>query len=188
MVRHTWAIVGAMTVFGALTLGTAVSASIDERSRQVALERDATESVERIEEIAREVQYHVGRLEVIAKDLGVSRWSHYEHLESIKALVNRDLRAVIGRLTGIQKRLPGWKQDSIDRMMVAARDLAADTSSAFFSKNEKPTVPPLMNSEYTQLVSNLASHAAALVTTADAAHAYAVGHWKAAEAGLSVKP
>jgi hypothetical protein len=188
MASTSWGALGTAAIVGAFALSAEAVGPSDDRARQVALEREATEYVERVDEIGRAVQFHVGRLELMVNDASISRWSHYDHLESIKSLINRDLRTALERLTVIQKKLPDWKQESIDRMIAAARDLAADTSSAFFTKNARPMVPPVMNKDYAQLVSNLSSHAAALVTTADAAHAYALAHWKATAAGLPVAP
>ncbi|MGE3511946.1 MAG: hypothetical protein AB7N65_24040, partial [Vicinamibacterales bacterium] len=90
------------------------------------------------------------------------------------------------RLDEIESALPEWKQDSIDKMVGAAQELAKDASSAIMAKSTGSTIPEI-NAEYRTLVNDITSHAKALVKTADAAHTYAVAHLKATEAGLVVR-
>lgn len=71
-------------------------------------------------------------------------------------------------------------------MTASATTLAADTNAAYFAKNQNPTVPPLLNAEYTALVENIYKHAEELANTADAAGTFTRAHPKAAEAGLNV--
>lgn len=175
-----------MGVLLAATTAT-VSAAPPAGDPQIALEREATELVGQVAEVGHDVRYHAERLGHLAANPSVSPWSHFHHLEGIKAEVNDALRPALTRLTEIQQRLPDWKQDSIDRMMAAAQALSADTSSAFFSGQSNLRRPPSMNDDYLRLLKDVSAHAQTLVTTADAAHGYAVAHLKAAEAGLAVK-
>lgn len=152
-----------------------------------ALERRAAELVEHVEESGRTIRFHTSRLDELVRSPQITSWSHYEHLDQIKSLVNRELRPAIQRLRTLQNSLPEWKRESIDRMLTAAQELAADTSSAFFAKRGNPSLPPMMNAEYRSLLENMTRHADALVSTADAAHAFAVGRLKALDAGLAVR-
>lgn len=173
---------GAVLLVGVATAG---ADSVHTR-QQVAAEREATAIIERISEVGLDVGHHAERLVSLSQNVGASIWTHYHHLDGIKDLVNRDLRPALKRLTDIQEQLPEWKQDSIDRMLTAARELAADASSAFITKTGNRNVPPPMNDEYRAFISGITSHAETLVKTADAAHTFAVAHVKAAEAGLSL--
>jgi hypothetical protein len=176
----------AMMTMLTLTVTTPAWAD-DHDARTVALEKEATAHIEEVEEVSRDVQYHARRLEALATNATVSRWSHYHHLDAIKSLVNESLSPTITRLSELQNQLPEWKQDSIDRMMSSARMLASDASSAFFAKNDDPRLPAILNTDYQKFITGMVSHADALVTTADAAYSYARAHLKAAEAGLQVK-
>lgn len=150
------------------------------------LEREAAELIEQVEEAGRDVQYHANQAERLAGNPEVSRWTHYHHLEGISYAVNRSLRPSLKRLLDAQDQLPGWKQESINRMIAAAQLLSADTSSAIFHKVENPLLPATLNEEYRQLIREIAVHAESLVKTADAARTYARARVKADEAGLAV--
>lgn len=169
----------------AVTLATPVAA--DDRAN-VQMEQEAIALIGDIEEVGRDVQYHAERLQLfMSSGADVSRWTHYHHLDEIKALVNDQLRPALVRLDEIEAALPEWKQDSIDRMIAAARELAKDASSAFVAKRTSAAQVPVLNAEYRALVNDMSSHARNLVKTADAAHTYAVAHLKASEAGLQVR-
>jgi hypothetical protein len=176
-------------LMGALLASTAATlwARPPVDAEQIALEKEATELIEHVAEVGHDVLYHGERLAQLARDPAVSEWTHFHHLDGIKAEINNTLRPALARLTEIQKRLPDWKQESVDRMMAAARALSEDTSSAFFSSRNNLRMPAVMNEDYGRLVRDVSAHAATLVKTADAAHEYAVAHLKAAAAGLPVK-
>lgn len=164
----------------------AARAESDHTRQQITMEREATALVERINEIGQDVHHHGRRLVSAVENMGISSWTHYHHLDSIKALVNNDLRPALKRLTELQARLPEWKQESVERMLTAARELAADASSAYVTKAANTKVAPAMNSEYKAFVAGVTAHAESLVKTSDAAHTFAEAHVKAAEAGLSL--
>lgn len=179
----------AVVTAACLGIGTGVSfaAADTHTSRQVSLEREALGLIEDIEEGARDIQYHGSRLQTLGFQADVSRMSHAHHLESIRDIVNGRMRPALIRLRSIEKSLPEWKQDSIDRMLASAQELVKDTNSSFLAKNSRPLLPVVLNAEYQTLVREVVVHAEALIKTADAAHSYAEGHLKAAEAGLVKK-
>ena len=159
---------------------------MDHTKEQIAVEKEAVEVIAQVEEVARDVGYHAGRLADLTQNFGVSRWTHYHHLDDIKALVNDGLRPALTRLNEMQAQLPEWKQESVDRMIADATRLSEDASSAYIAKASGAGLPPAMNDEYKRFISGVVAHAAALVKTSDAAHSYAEAHLKASEAGLSV--
>ena len=153
---------------------------------QVEMEREGIQLIRQVEEVARDVRYNAERLNAFAGSPLISRWTHTHHLEQIRSLVNEGLRPALTRLEEIQRQLPAWKQDSIDRMLESAKTLAADANSAILAKSETSNVPPAMNAEYKALVAEVHRHAEALVKTSDAAGAYAAARLKADEAGLKI--
>jgi len=155
--------------------------------QQLALETEATELIERVEEVAQDVRFHASRLEALALNTSVSDESHYHHLELIRDEVNGRLSPALKRLAELGKLMPEWKQVSIDRMTTDAQRLAADTSHALFSIRRDPRRPLSRNDGYRQVVRDVLVHSTSLVTSATVAHSYAVGHRKALEAGLPVK-
>jgi hypothetical protein len=155
-------------------------------AEQVQLHKEGLQLIRQVEEAARDVRYNAGRLNSFTSTNLISKWTHLHHLDEIKSLVNEGLRPAMARLTEIQPQLPEWKQQSIDKMLAAARALAADTESAILSKNDAGAVPPVLNAEYKALVNRMYAHAEALVKTSDAAGTYAAARLKAAEAGVSV--
>lgn len=158
----------------------------DDRPAQIEMEKEGIQLIRQVEEVARDVRYNVERLNSFTRTMQVSRWTHYHHLVQIKELVNDGLQPALTRLTEIQSQLPEWKQQSIDKMLEAARTLAADTNSAILRKNETGTVPPALNTEYKDLVTRISEHAEILVKTSDAAGTYASARLKAVEAGVKV--
>ena len=181
----TLAVFGSVAIIG-LSAVTARASVLDHTPAQVATEKEAVQMVGQVEEVARDVKYHADRLQDLSRSVDVSRWSHYHHLDGIKSLVNDGLRPALSRLSAIGTQLPGWKQDSIDRMIADAKRLADDTNSAYIAKANGGGLPPAMNDDYKRFIADVASHADALVKTSDAAHSYATAHLKASEAGLRV--
>jgi hypothetical protein len=153
---------------------------------RVALEKEAVQLIRQLEEVGRDVRYHAGRLNSFSDSIRISRWTHAHHLEQIRSLVNEGLKPALTRLTEIQPQLPEWKRDSIDKMVAAARTLAAGANSAIVSKNETGPGLLMLNAEYKRSVTAMYEHAQALVTSSDAAGSYALARLKATEAGLKV--
>ncbi len=182
----TLAVVGGIALIGFTAVVAQARGVMDHTPEQIAIEREAVEIVAQVEEVARDVGYHAERLRDLAQNAGVSRWSHYHHLDDIKALVNDGLRPALARVTAIETQLPEWKQGAVDRMMADAKRLADDASSAYIAKANGTGLPSSMNEEYKRFIANVGAHAAALAKTADAAHSYAAAHLKASEAGLTV--
>jgi hypothetical protein len=186
MVKTLVMVTGAIALVGSMA-GRAEARGADTHPRErVAVEKEAIELVEQVEEVGWDVRYHAERLAQFARTPEVSRWTHYHHLDQIKALVNDNLRPALERQTEIQGRLPEWKQESVDRMLASARELSAEASSAFAAKTENPNVPAVMNDDYKKRVDGMRTHAEALTKTADAARTFAAARLKAAEAGLNV--
>lgn len=171
-----------------ITVSSAASArAADPPAALLAMEREAIDLIEQIDEVGRDVQYHGERIQhYIDANIGVSHWTHYHHLESVKDLVNDRMRPALRRLDALQAQMPEWKQESIDRMVTAAGALAKDASSAFITKGQITSIVPSLNQDYRNLVRDLTAHAADLVRTADAAHVYATARVKATEVGLLV--
>jgi len=150
------------------------------------LEKEGIQLIGQLEEVARDVRYNADRLNSFASTAQVSGWTHYHHLDQIKSLVNEGLRPALERLVEIQPELPEWKQQNIDRMLDAAKALAADTNSAILAKREAGAVPPVLDPEYKDLISRVYQHSEELVKTSDAAGTFALAHLQAVEAGLKV--
>ena len=155
-------------------------------AEQLAMEKEGIQLINQVEEVARDVRYNAGRLNSFTGGMQISKWTHVHHLDQIKSLVNDGLRPALARLTEIQPQLPDWKQQTIDKMLDAAKTLAADANDAIIAKKEGGLAPPVMNTEYRALVSRVYDHADTLVKASDAAGTYATARWKAAEAGLEV--
>lgn len=178
-------ITGSLSVLAAVGLLPA-GLMADGHQSKIELEKEGIQLIKQVEEVARDVRYNAERLNAFSKTREISKWTHYHHLEQIKSLVNDGLRPALDRLTEIQPQLPEWKQQSIDRLMDAAKALAADTSSAILTKNEAGALPPSMNSEYRGLVGKISAHSEVLVKVSDAAGNYAAARLKAGEAGVEV--
>ena len=155
-------------------------------TEQLDMEKEGVQLIRQVEEVARDVRYHAGRLSSFAGGPQITRWTHAHHLDQIKSLVNEGLRPALTRLEEIQPKLPDWKQQTVDRMIESAKALAVDTSHAILAKAETGPVPPAVNAEYKGLVAKMYGHAEALVKTSDAAGAYAAARLKAHEAGVKV--
>ena len=124
------AMAGSVPAFAQMPAPTAANHT----KAQVALEKDAVDALEQMEEVASEVHYHAERLVGFAQSHGISPWTHDHHLEMIKELVNSRLQPALKKLTTLQTQIPEWKEGYMDRMLASARDLAADTTSAFAAK------------------------------------------------------
>jgi hypothetical protein len=157
-----------------------------EPKEQADLMREGIQLIRLLEEVARDVRYNSGRLNSFTNTFLVSKWTHIHHLDQIKELVNDGLTPALSRLKEIQPQLPAWKQQSIEKMLEAARALAADMNAAYLAKSDAGTVPPVMNAEYKNLVTRIYEHAETLVKTSDAAGNYASARLKAYEVGLNV--
>lgn len=175
----------AVTSVVGLMMITGRPAHADTRGTSRAMEHEAIKLVETIEEVGNDVRYHADRVaHFLTANVAVSEWSHYHHLEEIRDLVNGRLRPALKRLDEIQSALPEWKQESVDRMIAAARELSRDASSALMAKRKTTAVHFSLDDDYRALVRDLSTHSASLVTTAGAAHGYATARLKATDAGL----
>jgi len=150
------------------------------------IEREGIDLIGELEDVARDIHYNADHLKSLTGSVQISKWTHYHHLEQIKSLVNEGLRPTLTRLTEIQSQLPAWHQDVIDQMLDSAKVLAGDTNSAILAKQDAGEVPPILNTEYKELITRIYEHSEALMTTADSASAYAAAHLKAVEGGLDV--
>jgi hypothetical protein len=175
------------TLAALLTIGTlsTVTFAMDNEQR-VALEKEGTELIGQLEDVARDIQFNADQLHVLSRQVRASKWTHYHHLEQIKSLVNDGLQPALSRLTEIQPQLPEWKRESINRMLASARALAGDANSAILNRNEHGSAPTPLNAEYVTLIKSITEHSENLVKTADVAGEYATAHFKATEAGLPV--
>ena len=182
MFRSTFRNVSMLAVIGLLPSAFAASAT----EEQIKMQKEGIELIRQTEEVARDVRYNAGRLNSFSTTLLTSKWTHVHHLVQIESLVNEGLRPALARLAEIQPQLPEWKQQSIDKMLEAARMLAADANLAIVAKREAGTVPPAMNTEYKASIARIYEHAEALVKTSDAAATYAIARLKADEAGVKV--
>jgi len=151
---------------------------------KVDMQREGIERIRELEEVGRNVRYHAARLNSFGGNLQVTGRAHTHHLEQIRGLVNNGLRPALTHLSEIQPHLPEWKQEGINRMLDAARALAAAMNSAILVKSEAGPAPPAMNHEYRKAIASIYGHAEVLVKTSDAAGSYAAARLKAVEAGL----
>ncbi|HTT22351.1 MAG TPA: hypothetical protein VMG82_25715 [Candidatus Sulfotelmatobacter sp.] len=154
-------------------------------SKQLEMDKEGTQLIGQLEDVARDVHYNAGRLNSF-HPTQISKWTHYHHLEQIKSLVNDGLRPALERLTEIQPQLPAWHQEAIDQMLASAKALAADTNSAILNLNDTKALPIVLNAEYKELIARIYHHSESLVRTSDAAGDYAAAHLQAVEAGLKV--
>ena len=171
-----------LTVLGPLTAGFAVGETAT--VKQLEMEKEGIKLIGQVEDVARDISYHADLLNSFSP--WISKETHFHHLEQIKSLVNQGLRPAFKRLTEIQPQLSAWHQDTIDQMLNSANALAADTNSAILNRKEARAAPPVLNAEYSELISTIYEHSKALVTTSDAAGDYAAANRQAVEAGLKV--
>lgn len=174
--------VSMLAVIGLLPAALAAGAA----NEQIAMQKEGLDLIRQVEEVARDVRYHAGRLNSFNSTLLVTKAIHKHHLAGIRTLMNQDLAPALGRLNEIRRHLPDWKQQSIERMLKTAQALAKGTHMAILEKNEPGAPPPAMNQDYKRLVAMMYRHADNLVRTSDAAGTYAAARLKAAEAGIPV--
>ena len=153
--------------------------------QQAAIEKESFELIEQIEDVARSVHFNTDSLRIQAHGTN-SRWANHHHLREIKELVNNGLNPALNRLTEIEPQLPAWEQHAIDKMLVSARILAADTNSAILKLNDNGSKPVVLNGEYRAFLDTMDEHAQKLRSTADAAGNYADALEEALDAGLKV--
>jgi hypothetical protein len=163
-----------------------VAFAAGETRNQSEKEKEAITLINQLEDVARDVHYSAESLHSFIGAAQVSRWTHYHHLEQIKALVNEELRPALTELSELRPELPAWQQSNIDKMLTASNALAADTNSAIFTMKDAEPAPPALNAEYKALVATIYEHSEALVKTSDAASDFAEAHQKAVEADLEV--
>ena len=153
--------------------------------QQVALEKESFELIAQIEDVARSVHDNTDALRMHASR-NLSRQTHHHHLMQVKELINNRLNPALNRLAEIKPQLPAWEQGSVDKMLVSARTLATDTSSAITRLNEKSVTPIMLNNEYRAFLDTMDGHAEKLVSVADATGDYAGALDRLLEAGLEV--
>jgi hypothetical protein len=170
-----------LTVLGPVTAGLAIGETAT--VKQLEVEKKGIKLIGQVEDVARDISYHADLLNSFTP--WISKETHFLHLEQIKSLVNQGLRPAFKRLTEIQPQLSAWHQDTIDQMLNSANALAAGTNSAILNRKEaRAAPPPVLNAEYSELISTIYEHSKALVTTSDAAGDYAAANRQAVEAGL----
>lgn len=174
-----------LALFGLLATPAARAGDETVSVKQLELEKEGTQLIDQLEDVARDIRYNSDRLTSFAHDRQISKWTHFHHLQQIKELVNDGLRPAIRRLVEIREELPSWHQHAIDQMLDSARLLAADTNSAILRKSNAD-VPPAFDTEYKELIATIHGHAESLVETSDAAGKYASAHRQAVLAGLKV--
>ncbi len=152
----------------------------------MAMQKEGIALIGQLEDVARSIRFNAGQLNSFANTSTATKWIHLYHLGQIKELVNEGLKPALVRLVEIQPHLPAWKQESVNKMLDAARNLAADTNSALIAKREAGATPPVMNVEYKAAIAKVYEHAEILVKTSDAAQTYASSQLKASQAGLNV--
>jgi hypothetical protein len=175
---------------GALVaIGLSIPGLADTRtSNSLPAQQKAVELINQVNDVARDVRYNTNQLDSFNRRIGISEWSHTYHLNQIKSLVNEGLNPALVQLEDLQSQLPAWKQQSIDKMLKSAAALATDANSAMLERNESGSAPLAMNADYKAFVKQVHEHAENLITTSDAAAAYATAHMKAQEAGIQVPP
>ena len=186
MTTRLMALAMATAVAGVMSTPTAARAGDWSSTHTATIEQSAADLVGEIERVSHDIRYHLERLDGFTRHVGVSTATHVHHLHQAKALVNDSLRPAVVRLGELQSQLPAWKQASVDRMIEAARMLAADLNSAILAKASSDGRLPVLNAEYRTHITNTLDHADALVSTADAAYDYATARIKATRTGLPV--
>ena len=151
-----------------------------------AMQRQGVSLIREVEDAAATAQYHADKLRTFARSFQISRGTHANDLHLLGNVVNDQLRPALMKLETLQPQLPGWKQQSIDKMLAAAKALAADTNNAILAKREALNVPAAMNAEYRTLVDKVYLRASELVKLSDAAGTYAAARLKATGAGIPV--
>jgi hypothetical protein len=171
-----------LALLGLLPAGMAFS----EATRQTELEKESTNLISRVENVARDLYSNADQLSTLSGQMHIAHGTHHEYLNRMKLQVNDELQPALVRLTEIQPELPGWKQAAVDRMLASARNLASNLNAAIVSKTEAGSMAIPVNSEYRDLIERVSDHAELLVKTSDAAGTYAAAQVKAADAGLEI--
>lgn len=157
-----------------------------EPEKSIELEKEGVDLVRQVEEIARDVRSHAGRLNQFIRQPQISKATHVYHLDQIRNRVNENLKPAMERLTELRPELPDWKQKNIEMLFETAKSLADDATDAILAKREGRTTPPAMNAEYKALIERVYLHSDNLVKASDAAGAYAAARLKAHSAGIAV--
>ncbi len=171
----------------ALAVATFPAALTAAESREpLEVEKEGTDLIFQLEGVARDVHFNADRLDSFSRNVDVSSWTHNEHLNQIKSLVNKGLQPKLTRLVEIQPELPVWQQEGINQMLSAATGLAASTNSAILNRNATGKRPVLLNPEYRELITSINRHAETLVKTSDAMTSFTEARRNALDAGLNV--
>ena len=158
-----------------------------ETSNQAKTRKEAIQLTQHLETTARKIQIESEQLSVMQKSSALSNWSHQYKLHTIAMHINEQLQPTLNRLAEIQPGLPEWNQHAIERMRSSAANLAANTNAALLNRGFKGTrQPPILDSEYAQLVQNIGNQAQVLVQVADAAGDYGDAQLKGHKAGLAI--
>ncbi len=158
-----------------------------ETSDQAKNRKEAIQLTQHLEGTARKIQIESEQLSVMQKNNQLSNWSHQYKLHTIAMHINEQLQPTLQRLAEIQPSLPDWNQHAIERMRTSAASLAANTNAAALNRGFKGTrQPPILDSEYAQLVANINNQAETLVQVADAAGDYGDAQLKGHKAGLAI--
>jgi len=176
------------TVF-ALSLALLLPAALraGETSNQAQTRKEAIRLTQHLETTARKIQVESEQLSVMQKTNSLSNWSHQYKLHTIATHINEQLQPTLKQLAEIQSSLPEWNQHAIERMRTSAANLAANTNAAALNRGFKGTrQPPVLDSEYAQLVQNMNNQAQVLVQVADAAGDYGDAQLKGHQAGLAI--
>jgi hypothetical protein len=156
-------------------------------SDQAKTRKEAVQLTQDLERTARKIQHESEQLSVMQKSGALSNWSHQYKLHTIAVHINEQLQPTLKRLAEIQPSLPEWNQHAIERMRTSAANLAANTNAAALNRGFKGTrQPPVLDSEYAQLVQNISTQAHVLVQVADAAGDYGDAQLKGHKAGLAI--
>ena len=146
-------------------------------------QKEGVELVSQLERSAREAKQLAHQLQTMVGNNQFSKQSHKNTLMYLRSAINDGIAPALMRLSEIQTELPEWKQESINRLLDSAKDLAADANNAIVVKNSS-RIPAMLNSEYRETVDKIVGHADNLVRISDAAGDWAKARIKASEAGL----
>lgn len=158
-----------------------------ETSDQTRNRKEAIQLTQDLEGTARKIQLESEQLSVMQKSNSLSNWSHQYKLHTIAVHINEQLQPTLKRLAEIQPSLPEWNQHAIERLRTSAANLAANTNAAALNRGfSGMRQPPVLDSEYAQLVANINNQAQVLVQVADATGDYGDAQLKGHKAGLAI--
>jgi len=172
-----WAVVA----FGAILVPASFAADGTTQEHR----KMAVAHIGQVEEATRELYFHADRLTALQRQPSIGAATHSQHLNSMREIVNEQLKPALAALEKLSPNLPEWKQDGIDSMINSAVKLATETSAAISAHNDI-TVPSHMDEKYKSAVHAVAEHAQDLVRISDAAGKLALAHLEAEKAGLNV--